>query len=502
MAMVGSSASPREVVVAAIDPLIRRATIAAGRGADAGRPMLVSTTIAVPRLDPIDLHAAAAALGLPSRAWLRPAEGFGLIGIGSAWAVSTSGAARFRDAASAWTALLDGAIVAGADDGIGGEGGPSNGWPRGLGPRGLGPRGSGPVLMGGFPFAPAGRGDPVWRGFERSSLVLPRLLYTVSEHGAWLTASVVVGADPRAEAAAAELGETWARLCAATTPVPLAPTAVCLRLGFEAPLSEWRAAIVRLAGAVGRGRVDKVVLARRVDLVADSPLDVPATLRRLEATAPESTLFAVTMGERTFLGATPERLVRTEGSEFTTVAMAGSTGRGADAAADDRLAAELLASEKDREEHRVVVEMLRETLGGVADRLEVGRAPRVVRLRHVQHLVTDIGGRVRQQAGILDLVERLHPTPAVGGQPRVLALELIDEQEHLDRGWYAGPLGWLDRRGDGEFVVALRSGVVCGTSASLFAGCGIMADSDPVAEWEESRMKLRSLASALGRLEE
>ncbi len=190
-----------------------------------------------------------------------------------------------------------------------------------------------------------------------------------------------------------------------------------------------------------------------------------------------------------------------EGREFRTVAMAGSIGRGADEAEDERLAAELLASDKDREEHRVVVEMLRETLGSIAARLEVGRDPSVVRLRHVQHLVTELSGRLRERAGILALVERLHPTPAVGGQPRTLALELIDEQERLDRGWYAGPLGWLDRRGDGEFVVAIRSGVVDGATASLFAGCGIMADSDPAREWEESRMKLRSLASALGRLE-
>ncbi len=148
----------------------------------------------------------------------------------------------------------------------------------------------------------------------------------------------------------------------------------------------------------------------------------------------------------------------------------------------------------------MVVEMLRETLTPIAARLEVERAPSVVRLRHVQHLATQVNGRLRERAGILALVERLHPTPAVGGQPRDVALELIAEQERLDRGWYAGPFGWLDRRGDGEFVVAIRSGVVDGATASLFAGCGIMADSDPDREWDESRLKLRVLASALGRL--
>jgi len=144
--------------------------------------------------------------------------------------------------------------------------------------------------------------------------------------------------------------------------------------------------------------------------------------------------------------------------------------------------------------------MLRETLAPLATRLEVEPAARVIRLRHIQHLVTLVSGRLREQAGILDLVERLHPTPAVGGAPRELALALLEEEERLDRGWYAGPVGWLDRRGDGEFVVAIRSGVVNGASASLFTGCGIVADSEPAREWDESEVKLRALASALGRL--
>ena len=173
----------------------------------------------------------------------------------------------------------------------------------------------------------------------------------------------------------------------------------------------------------------------------------------------------------------------------------------ADAAEDARLAAELLASEKDREEQAVVVEMLRETLTPVTDRLDIARRPSVVRLRHIQHLATEVRGRLREPAGIVGLVERLHPTPAVGGAPRQLALELIAEGEPLERGWYAGPVGWVDRRGDGEFVVAIRSGVVEGGRASLFAGCGIVADSDPQREWEESLMKLRTLASVLGTVE-
>lgn len=463
----------------ALVPLVERA---AGRG----RRALVSLTLATASRDPIDLYAAARVLGAAPAIWLQPADGFALVAIGSAWITRTSGPDRFRTAARDWVDLTDGAFI--RDD--------ANGtW------------GTGPLLLGGFPFAPEDlHRDPAWRGFERSALVLPRLLLTIGPDGAWLTANVVAGGDTddpdgSAEARTRAVGEVWDDLCAAAPAVPLTAAADHLRVVAETPEAAWRSTVVRFAGAVGRGRVDKVVLARRVDVAADAPFDVPSALRRLEASAPESTIFAVTRRDRTFLGATPERLARTEGREFRTVAMAGSIGRGADAAGDDRLAAELLASDKDREEHLVVVEMLREALGSVAERLTVERVPSVVRLRHVQHLVTEVSGRLRERAGILALVGRLHPTPAVGGQPRDVALELIDEQEKLDRGWYAGPLGWLDRKGDGEFVVALRSGVVGGATASLFAGCGIMADSDPGREWEESRMKLRSLASALGRFD-
>ena len=158
-------------------------------------------------------------------------------------------------------------------------------------------------------------------------------------------------------------------------------------------------------------------------------------------------------------------------------------------------------SDKEREEHAVVVDMLRATLAPLTDELVIPAVPHVERLRHLQHLVTPVEGRLREPVGVLRLGELLHPTPAVGGMPRDLALELIAEEEQLERGWYAGPLGWVDRRGDGELVVALRSGVVDGATATLLAGCGIVADSEPEREWQESTTKLLALGSALGRVE-
>lgn len=464
---------------AALAPLLARATAR-------GRRTLVSATVPVGRYDPVALFAAARAIDDQAAIWLQPDAGFGLVAIGAAWTVEATGCERFRQVATAWSELVADALVGGPD----------------------GVPGTGPLLLGGFGFGNSPASSPTWAGFEAARLGLPSLLVTVTPAMTWLTASVVVtpGVKPDAsDDAAKELDRRWARLLAQATepppPVSVAAAAV-LRISRQVPEApEWRAIVARFAGAVGRGRLDKAVLARRVDLHADGPINVPAVIRRLEAAAPESTIFAVARGAKTFLGATPERLVRSDGGEFWTVAMAGSIRRGADAAEDERLAAELLASEKDGEEQSVVVEMLRETLAPVTDQLDIARRPSVVRFRHIQHLATEVHGRLREPSGIVGLVERLHPTPAVGGAPRELALELIAEGERLERGWYAGPVGWFDRRGDGEFVVAIRSGVVDGATASLFAGCGIVADSDPQREWEESLIKLKTLTSALGTVE-
>ena len=144
------------------------------------------------------------------------------------------------------------------------------------------------------------------------------------------------------------------------------------------------------------------------------------------------------------------------------------------------------------------MDMLRASLGPIVETLHVADAPVVLPLRHLQHLETPITGTTRDEAGLLALAGRLHPTPAVGGTPRDVALGLIAEHEAFDRGWYAGPVGWLGADGDGEMMVALRCGLVEGSQATLFAGCGIVADSDPAREWEESRLKLRTMLLALG----
>jgi isochorismate synthase len=443
----------------------------------------LSSTVPVATVDPISLVAAALEVDLEVALWLRPSEGLALVGIGRAWAVEAPGPGRFHEAELAWRTALDGATMDldRAAEAV-----------------------AGPILLGALGFAgrvPAD--DDPWAPFGASSLVLPELLLAVTPDGAFLTGAVT---GPGSSAAIRALERRWERL--ATRARSLAPSpGGMVAMPVYAPLAvegeqpshdHWRRLVGMFSGAVGRGRIDKVVLARRVDLRSRVELDVPNALRRLAVAAPESTTYAFRRGGRMFLGATPERLVRTEGRDFRTAAVAGTIGRGIDAAEDAELARALLDSDKDREEHAIVVASIVDQLRPVADTLQIAPEPGVMTLRFVQHLVTEISGTLPEGRGLLALGERLHPTPAVGGEPRDAALAMVDEHEGFDRGWYAGPIGWLGADGDGELCVALRCGIVQRTRVTLFAGCGIVADSDPDLEWEESRIKLRAVVSALG----
>lgn len=460
-----------------------RASIATALGALAPKEgILASATMPLESApDPIDLFAAALRTGLEPSLLHQPVDHFSMVGIGRAWSVRAEGPDRFGTVADAWERLLDGALI---DAGHAG-------------------RGAGPLLVGGLGFTGDPGLDPTWRPFGAASFVLPELLFVRTPDGCSITASYV--ADARPEEPGERLERVWSELSLDTVREPVAATKgkdrAALTVVAEQPdRATWDRLVDRFAGAVGRGRLDKIVLARRADLASSTDIDVAAAVRHLASLSPTSTTYAVVRGGSTFIGATPERLIATRGKDFETVAIAGSTRRDDDATVEAALAADLLASDKDREEHDIVVKMLRAKLEPVASEIAVADSPVVAAFGTVQHLVTTVTGRLKDRAGILSLVELLHPTPAVGGEPRTLALDLIAESEGFERGWYAAPLGWVGADGDGEFVVALRCAVISGRSAALFAGCGIVADSDAGREWEESRNKMAVVASALGEL--
>lgn len=257
----------------------------------------------------------------------------------------------------------------------------------------------------------------------------------------------------------------------------------------EASADEWQALVEAVRGRIVRGDVEKVVLARCSELVFDSAPDPAEVLSELVTSSEHCTRFAFRQGRATFLGASPERLVRRTGLAVDTEALAGSN-------RPDR-ATELLESAKEHAEHAPVLREIVKNLAPLCAELDYPRVPEVRALRHLLHLRTPIRGRLLSPMHVLELVERLHPTPAVGGTPAAEAVRLILESEPSARGWYAAPIGWFGPDGDGEFAVALRSGMLVGERAYLYAGGGIVRDSDPAAEYAETRLKLAALSTAL-----
>jgi menaquinone-specific isochorismate synthase len=247
---------------------------------------------------------------------------------------------------------------------------------------------------------------------------------------------------------------------------------------------------------IAAGSLDKLVLAREVTVHANRPFSQADLLGRLRALHPSCTAFAIDG----FIGATPELLISRNGARIASVPLAGTAARSGDPDADRRAEQALLASVKERLEHRVVVDAIIAALSPVADRLEVPDRPVIHELRNVSHLGTEISGVLARVGGgypsSLELVGLLHPTPAVAGTPVDLALDYLIKLEELDRDRYGGPVGFLDARGDGEWYVGIRSAIVEGSFARLFAGVGIVADSDPASELAETQLKLQAFLAA------
>ena len=256
---------------------------------------------------------------------------------------------------------------------------------------------------------------------------------------------------------------------------------------------EWADAVAAAVGRITSGALRKVVLARDVFATAGGPIDARVLLRRLAARYPDCFTFACA----NLVGATPELLVRRVGGEITALILGGTSPRGATPAEDAELGAALLASAKNTEEHAYAVASVRDALAPLCADLDIPSRPSLLKLANVHHLGTAVSGTLATDRSVLSLAGALHPPAAVCGTPAEAALELIRELEHMERGRYAGPVGWVDANGNGEFGIALRCAELDGRRARLFAGCGIVADSDPAAEVAETEVKFLPMRQSL-----
>ncbi|WP_323171801.1 isochorismate synthase [Natrialba sp. PRR66] len=333
-----------------------------------------------------------------------------------------------------------------------------------------------------------------WSGFAAASFVVPRVLVTRCDEATWLTA---VARD--AETATERLHSWYDRLAdfPAMRPSGSAP-GVAATERTTSPAA-WTDQVEHALDRIETTPLTKVVLAQSLSVSLDEPIDVPATLERLRRQYPNCYRFLVDHdadASGTFFGTPPERLVSKRGDHVETEALAGSAPRGETPEADEEFADQLRDSEKVQHEHGLVADAIREQLTPLARELTIDEQT-VRRLATIQHLQTPIDATLDGDRHVLELVEALHPTPAVGGMPPEAAWETIRETETFDRGWYAAPIGWFDGDGDGEFAVGLRSGVATDETVTLFAGNGLVADSDPAAEWDEVQLKFRPILDEL-----
>ena len=329
------------------------------------------------------------------------------------------------------------------------------------------------VALGALPFDPDAPG----------ALVLPKL--TAVRHRDRTTA-VVLGSRQQARR---QLDELLAEAAIERVSVDLPDR---FELVPEKSHAEFRALVADAVAAVGAGELDKVVLAREVIVTANRPFQQADLVGRLRALHPSCLAFALDG----FIGASPELLCRRRGTAVSSEPLAGTVARSGDPEADRRLAEALFASPKERREHGLVVDAITAELTRHHIEVRVPEVPQLLELRNVAHLATPINGTIPNLAdapSVLELACGLHPTPAVGGFPKAPALDYLAKHEGLERARYAGPVGYLDSNGDGEFWIGIRSAEVAGNRARLMAGVGIVEGSDPAAELAETQLKLQAL---------
>jgi salicylate biosynthesis isochorismate synthase/menaquinone-specific isochorismate synthase len=426
------------------------------------RAPLASVTVPLPAS--LDVSAAVLAARRPSDRYFcfeQPdRDGFALAGLGAAAVVEGRGSGRFASVAAQCREIAHGLEF---DE-------------------------PGPAWLGGFAFSPDGGLTPEWSSLAPGQLVLPEVLLRRERGSAWMVVTARSVED--AEARLAELQPSSMPLF---DPDPVQSA----RVASAAPPEHFESAIERAVERIARGDLRKVVLAREVRVHAPSEISVGAVFDGLRIGFPSCYCYLVGSPELAFVGASPELLARRDGQRVQTVALAGTRRRSADPAVDSHLGEQLLQSPKDREEQAIVTRRIKRTLEPVSVWVTAADEPVLVKVLNVQHLGTPIRAQLAEPLSVVEVAGRLHPTPAVGGEPADRALPLIPALEGLDRGWYAGPVGWSDMYEDGEFCVALRCALLRGRVAHLYAGEGIVRDSVPSEELAANEAKLQALLPLL-----
>lgn len=441
-----------------------------------GRPILISEVHKMDTIDPLSFFNSGRDRYLGERFyWKDPSEKTVLIGLGISKQIQSDQATdRFFHVEEEWRRFLKGSLI-------------FNPYKE---------NGLGPVMFGGFSFDPLKTKTTLWSKYADSLFHIPKYMLTIVEGQTFLTTNIVCTPNDDFTLFEKVISERIHLLNSFKQDFNRNP-AKLLETKEIAPM-QWKQSVDDVVEDLKTGPLKKVVLARELRLFFDNQVKAENILENLYNQQRDSFIFVFESNGDCFIGATPERLVKKQGNDVFSTCLAGSIRRGKTEAEDKMLGETLLNDQKNLIEHGFVVEMIKEALDESCEEIILPDMPQLMKIRDIQHLYTPVIGKCQKDASLLLLVERLHPTPALGGLPKQEAVEKIRQVEELDRGFYAAPLGWVDYRGNGEFSVSIRSGLIQGKEASLFAGCGVVANSDSESEYLETSLKFRPMLRALG----
>ncbi|AXI09835.1 isochorismate synthase [Oceanobacillus zhaokaii] len=433
---------------------------------------LVSITKKIQTIDALDFYRRARYMGRNRTFWTNSNRSLFLVGIGEAYEIIAD-QSRFKETKQQWDNLLKQATI--------------------HNPYQL--PGTGVIALGGMSFDPKKETTELWKHFKPSQFTIPEFQLTNYQGESYYTINVFVKKNDHPSQLAATIRQIEQTLFQASQ---VEAESFSIEKKVEIDPEGWKESVRVATSEIRNKKAEKIVLAREVRLSFDKQPESSVIIDKLLDTQANSYIFAFEKNSHCFIGATPERLVKVEQDRLLSTCLAGTAPRGKTKAEDERISYGLLHDQKNRQEHDFVVQMIKLAIKDYCTDLVIPGEPIVYPLKNLQHLYTPVTAKLKAGHSIFDIIEQLHPTPAVGGTPRDESLAFIRENELLDRGWYGAPIGWLDSNQNGEFAVAIRSGLIHGDMASLFAGCGVVKDSNPEAEYEETNIKLMPMLSVLG----
>jgi menaquinone-specific isochorismate synthase len=456
--------------------LIKGIRLAINRSKQLNQPILVSEVHKIDPINPLSFYYTGRKLFRGERFfWKDPSDKTIMVGLGKVMQIqSDQSTDRFFHVEREWQQFIENAILS----------------------KDFKVHGVGPTIFGGFSFDPLKPRTRLWSKFSHSLFHLPKYMLSIMDGQAYLTTNIVCTKnddESLADKITYERTEILAHV--------VKPTFEKWHLPFkieEINPEPWKHSVEKLVKDLQKGTLKKVVLARELRLIFNQQVKVEQVLHHLLTEQKESFVFAFESNGDCFIGASPERLIKKDGDRLFSTCLAGSIARGTSKSEDQQLGELLLSDQKNLNEHKFVVDMIKSAMDEFCSEITIPKEPQLMKMRYIQHLFTPVSGISKPDSSLLKVVEHLHPTPALGGMPKNEAIEKIREVEELDRGYYAAPIGWLDQNGNGEFAVAIRSGLIQGNEASLFAGCGIVENSDAEDEFLETRIKFRPMLNALG----